>query len=153
MLWSFPPHHHSLGRGAVCADDGGSRTDDGGGQRRLDGVGELSELWVLLPDVLHHLRLAETRRFTSSNRKLNDRPPVSILPCCCTAWRSAGSRPAPWRWCRSAGCACSAWGPALRERRGAASGCWGATRLQGGSSGCELFFYWHFYTPAETRVL
>lgn len=50
-------YHNRLGGGAVGADDGRRAADDGSRQGSLNGVGELSKLGMLLPDVLHHLSL------------------------------------------------------------------------------------------------
>lgn len=50
-------YHYSFSSGAVCIDDCRSTTDYSCGQRSLDGVGKLGELWMLLPDVLNHLSL------------------------------------------------------------------------------------------------
>lgn len=70
-------------------------------------------------------------------------------PCCCTVWRSEGSRQARWRWCPSAECVCSASGRVRPEQPAEASGCWVAARRQGGSSVCELSSCWRSYTPAQ----
>lgn len=50
-------YHNSLSCGTICTDDCRSTADYSRRQRSLDGVGELSELWMLLPDVLNHLSL------------------------------------------------------------------------------------------------
>lgn len=50
-------YHYSLSCGPVRTDDCRSTADYSCGQRSLDGVGELSKLWMLLPDVLNHFSL------------------------------------------------------------------------------------------------
>lgn len=79
--------------------------------------------------------------------RLQDNP----IPYCCTAWNSEDSRPEGWRWCLSAGCGCSAWGPALLGPQDGVSGCLEVAQHQDGSSGCVLCVYWHSCTPAGQR--
>lgn len=50
-------YHYSLSCGTISTDDCRSTTDYSCSQRSMDGVGELGKLWMLLSDVLNHLRL------------------------------------------------------------------------------------------------
>lgn len=56
-LCASSPYHNSFSSRAVSGENSWRGTDDGGRQWRVDRVWELSKLWVLLADVLHHLCL------------------------------------------------------------------------------------------------
>lgn len=57
LLGASSPYHNGFSGRAVGGENSRSGTDDGCRKWCMDRVWDLSKLWVLLADVLHHLCL------------------------------------------------------------------------------------------------